>query len=188
MNIAIAPQRAVLLIVDIQERLAAAMPRKVMEQVERYTGVLVEMARRMSVPVVLTQQYPRGLGPTVPAVEEALAGLDVHRFDKLEFSACTAPAFAPVRRALGPRRNQWIVVGMETHVCVYQTARDLVAAGQQVHVPRDAVASRTQDSWQTGLSLIERLGGIVTTAETVVFDALGQAGTDEFKALSRLLK
>lgn len=187
MTVAIAPQRAVLLIVDIQERLAAAMPRKVMEQVERYAGVLVEMARRMSVPVVVTQQYPRGLGPTVPAVEQALAGLEAHRFDKLAFSACAAPAFAPVRRALG-RRNQWIVTGMETHVCVYQTVRDLLAAGQQVHVPRDVVASRTQDSWQTGLSLIERLGGIVTTAETVVFDALGQAGTDDFKALSKLLK
>ena len=187
MSVAIAPQRAVLLIVDIQERLAAAMPRQVMEQVERYTEVIVEMARRMSVPVVVSQQYPKGLGPTVPGVEEALAGLDVHRFDKLEFSAVAAPAFAPVRRALG-RRNQWIVVGMETHVCVYQTVRDLVAAGQQVHVPRDVVASRTQANWQTGLSLIERLGGIVTTAETVIFDALGQAGTEAFKAMSKLLK
>lgn len=187
MTVAISPPRAVLLIVDIQERLAAAMPRKVMEQIERYAGVLVEMARRMSVPVVVTQQYPRGLGPTVPALEQALAGVDAHRFDKLEFSACASPAFAPVRRALG-RRNQWIVTGMETHVCVYQTVRDLLAAGQRVHVPRDVVASRTQESWQTGLSLIERLGGIVTTAETVVFDALGQAGTDDFKTLSKLLK
>jgi nicotinamidase-related amidase len=71
---------------------------------------------------------------------------------------------------------------------VYQTVRDLVAAGQQVHVPRDVVSSRTQENWQAGLSLIERLGGVVTTAETVVFDALGQAGTEAFKALSRLLK
>lgn len=187
MTIAIAPPRAVLLIVDIQERLAAAMPRQVMEQVERYAAVLVEMARHLSVPVVVSQQYPKGLGPTVQSVDAALAGLDAHRFDKLEFSACAAPAFAPVRRALG-RRNQWIVVGMETHVCVYQTVRDLVAAGQQVHVPRDVVSSRTQENWQAGLSLIERLGGVVTTAETVVFDALGQAGTEAFKALSRLLK
>lgn len=188
MTVAIAPPRAVLLIVDVQERLAAAMPRKVMEQVERYAVVLVELARRMSVPVVVTQQYPKGLGPTVPVLEEALAGMEAYRFDKLEFSACASPAFGPVRRALGPRRNQWIVAGMETHVCVYQTVRDLLATGQQVHVPRDVVASRTQECWETGLSLIERLGGIVTTVETVIFDALGQAGTDDFKALSKLLK
>jgi nicotinamidase-related amidase len=184
----IAPARCVLLIVDIQERLAAAMPRSVMEQLERYTTVLVELARRMALPVVVSRQYPKGLGPTVASVEEALAGLDVHRFDKLEFSVTAAPAFAPLRRALGPRRTQWIVVGMETHVCVYQTVRDLVASGQQVFVPRDVVASRTEDNWKTGLALIERVGGVVTSAETVVFEALGQAGTEDFKALSKLLK
>jgi nicotinamidase-related amidase len=187
-NQTIAPARAVLLIVDIQERLAAAMPRAVMGQVERYTTVLIEMARRLGLPVVVSRQYPKGLGATVPAVEEALTGLDPLRFDKLEFSVVAAPAFAPVRKALGARRTQWIIVGMETHVCVYQTARDLVAEGQHVYVPRDVVASRTQENWQTGLALIERAGGIVTSAETVIFDALGQAGTEDFKALSRLLK
>jgi nicotinamidase-related amidase len=184
----IAPARCVLLIVDIQERLASAMPRAVMEQVDRYTNVLVELARRMAIPVVVTQQYPKGLGPTIPSVEEALAGLDVHRFDKLEFSVAAAPAFAQVRQALAPRRTQWIVVGMETHVCVYQTVRDLVGLGQQAFVPRDVVASRTQDNWRTGLALIERVGGVVTSVETVVFEALGQAGTEDFKALSKLLK
>jgi nicotinamidase-related amidase len=184
----IAPARSVLLIVDIQERLASAMPRSVMEQLERYTTVLVELARRKDLPVVVSRQYPKGLGPTVPSVEEALAGLNAHRFDKLEFSVTAAPAFAPVRRALGPRRTQWIVVGMETHVCVYQTVRDLVGAGQQAFVPRDVVVSRTQDNWKTGLALIERVGGVVTSAETVIFEVLGQAGTEDFKALSRLLK
>ena len=188
MSQTIAPARSVLLIVDIQERLAAAMPRSVMEQVERYTTVLVELARRKSLPVVVSRQYPKGLGPTVPSIEGALAGLDVHRFDKLEFSVTAAPGFAPVQRALGSRRTQWIVVGMETHVCVYQTARDLVASGQQAFVPRDVVASRTQDNWKTGLALIERAGGVVTSAETVIFEVLGQAGTEDFKALSKLLK
>lgn len=184
----IAPARAVLLIIDIQERLAAAMPRAVMEQVERYAKALVELARRMGVPVVVSRQYPKGLGPTVAGLEEALAGLDAHRFDKLEFSVVAAPGFAPIRRALGPQRTQWIVVGMETHVCVYQTVRDLLASGQQVFVPHDAVSSRTKENWQTGLALIERLGGVVTSAETVIFEALGQAGTEDFKALSKLLK
>ena len=196
MSMRIAPARAALLIVDVQERLAAAMPGKVRDQVERNAIVLVEMARRLGIPVIVTQQYPKGLGPTVPAVEDVLghapghapAGMDVHRFDKVEFSACAAAAFAPVRTTLGPHRDQWIVIGMETHVCVYQTARDLLAAGLAVHVPRDAVVSRTKANWQVGLDLIERAGGLVSATEVVVFDALGRAGTEDFKALSRLIK
>lgn len=184
----IAPARAVLLVVDVQERLAAVMPDQARARVERNAVVLVEMARRLGIPVVVSQQYPRGLGPTVAPVEQALAGMDVHRFDKVEFSACAAPAFASVRTALGPRRDQWIVLGMETHVCVYQTARDLLAAGLAVQVPRDAVASRTKANWQVGLDLIERAGGLVSAAEVVLFDALGRAGTEDFKALSRLIK
>lgn len=188
MSLTIAPGRAVLLVVDIQERLAAAMPSKVMAQTERNTLVLIEMARRLSVPVVVSQQYPKGLGATVPAIEDALEHLDAHRFDKLAFSACAAPDFPAVRRALEPWRSQWIVAGMEAHVCVYQTVRDLVAAGQHVQVPRDAVVSRARSNWEIGLGLIERAGGIVTSTETVVFDALGRAGTEDFKALSRLMK
>ena len=125
---------------------------------------------------------------TTAAIEAALAGIDAHRFDKLAFSACGAPAFAEVARALGPRRQQWIVTGMETHVCVYQTARDLVAMGMDVRVPVDAVASRRKSNWQVGLGLIERAGAVPSSTEAVVFDALGRAGTPAFKALSKRIK
>jgi len=136
---------------------------------------------------VVSQQYPRGLGPTARPIEDALAAAKgVHRFDKLEFSAARAPAFA----ALAPRlaRDQWIVCGMEAHVCVYQTARDLVARGWDVHVCADAVCSRAAANRELGLGLMARAGAIVTSTEASVFDLLGRAGSDEFRALSRVIK
>lgn len=181
--------RAVLLIVDYQERLCAAMPGEIHAQGQRNVRILIDMARRLGVPVVVSQQYPKGLGPTIQAIEEALAQAgEVHRFDKVEFSVCQAPEFANVTQVLGKERDQWIVTGMETHVCVYQSVRALVEEGASVHVPCDAVLSRTKANWRVGLGLIERAGGIITSTETVVFDALGRAGGDDFKALSQLIK
>jgi nicotinamidase-related amidase len=181
-------RRAALLIIDIQERLAAAMPDEALARAERNVTILLEAARRLELPVVKTQQYPKGLGQTTQAVTEACADLGplLHELDKVEFSACDAADFEPVWNELG--RDQWIVTGMETHVCVYQTARQLVARGAAVHVPQDAVSSRHHDNWRVGLDLISRAGGIVTSTEVVVFDLLERAGTDDFKALSRLVR
>lgn len=185
--IGLARQRAALLVVDIQERLAPAMPPIVLEQVVRSSRILIETARRFGMPIVVSQQYPKGLGATLYLIEDALAGADnLHRFDKLAFSAVDAPEFAELAPKLG--RDQWIVCGMETHVCVYQSARGLVARGYQAHVCADAVSSRTKTSWRVGLDLIEKSGAIVTTTEASVFDLLHVAGTDDFKALSKLIK
>ena len=179
--------RTALLVVDIQERLAAAMPEPILAQVVRNTAVLIEAARRFGLPVVVSQQYPKGLGTTVPALEDAVRDLpNLHRFDKLDFSAADCDAFTALAPTL--KRDQWIVTGMEAHVCVYQSARGLVARGYEVHVVGDAIASRTKASWRVGLGLIERAGAIVTSTEVCVFDLLGKAGTDDFKALSRLIK
>lgn len=187
-DLKIDPARAALLVVDIQERLAAAMPEADRAACERNVAILVELARRKGIPVVASEQYPRGLGPTVPAIAEALAapGIEVHRFEKVEFACPEAPPFEELWRRLG--RTQWIVTGMETHVCVYQSVRGLVAKGATVQVPRDAVASRTPENRSVGLALIERAGGLVTSTEAVVFDALGKAGTDDFRALSKLIR
>jgi nicotinamidase-related amidase len=187
-DLRIDPARAALLVVDVQQRLAAAMPSEDLAAVERNVRILVEAARLLHIPVVASEQYPRGLGPTVPSVAQALdgPGLDVRRFEKLEFACPAAPAWEPIWSEL--RRDQWIVTGMETHVCVYQSVRDLVRRGATVHVPIDGVASRTRENRRIGLSLIERAGGVVSSTETVVFDALGRAGTEEFKALSKLVK
>jgi nicotinamidase-related amidase len=186
--LALDPKRAALLVIDIQDRLAAAMPQPVLAQVVRDTELLLEAARRFALPVVVSQQYPKGLGATLPAIEHALVGLpSLHRFDKLEFSACAAGGFAEVAPAV-TGRDQWIVVGMEAHVCVYQSVRQLLERGATVHVPEDAVISRSPDDQRVGLRLMERAGALLTSTEVVVFDLLGKAGGEDFKALSRLVR
>jgi nicotinamidase-related amidase len=189
MDAALAPERAALLVVDVQDKLAAAMPPEAMNALVRNLGVLCEAARRFGIPVVVSEQYPRGLGRTVAGVEQALVGLaagQLHRFDKVEFSVCAAPGFGPVEASLDGR-DQWIVTGMEAHICVYQSARALRAGGAAVHVVRDAVVSRTAENLDTGLALIDRTGALITSTEVVVFDLLQRAGSDDFKALSRLI-
>jgi nicotinamidase-related amidase len=160
-------------------------------RVIKHSAILIDAAARLGLPIVVSQQYPKGLGATVAPIEEALAaaaaaGAALHRFDKLEFSAAASPAFAALAPAL--RRDQWIVTGMETHVCVYQTARDLAARGTAVHVVADAVCSRTEANWRIGLDRMRGDAATITSTEMVVFDLLGRAGTDDFKALSKLIK
>ena len=174
----LSPARAALLVIDIQERLMPAMPVEVGAQLVKNVKILIEAATRFELPIVVSQQYPKGLGATVPELA-AVIPASAHRFDKVEFSAATG---APL---VG--RDQWIVTGMESHVCVYQSVRDLVGKGA-VHVVADAVASRTKQNWRTGLDLMQRLGAIITTTEVCVFDLLERAGTDNFKALSKAIK
>jgi nicotinamidase-related amidase len=182
------PARAALLVVDVQERLWEVMPAEDRAMCARNLKILVELARRLHIPVVLSEQYPKGLGPTVAEIAEAVAapGVELHRMEKVEFSCAAAPSFAPLWDEL--RREQWIIAGMESHVCVYQTVRDLVERGAAVQLVADAVISRTRDNRAIGLDLAAKAGGIVTSTETVVFDALHRAGSEEFKALSKLVR
>ncbi len=180
------PASSLLLVVDVQERLAAAMPRDAMDRLVTSTLLLLESARLLKVPVLASEQYPRGLGPTVAPVAEKLRALGVQPIDKLGFDACSEPRLA---RAIAERAPRAVVVaGMETHVCVLQTARELVRRGHEVHVVADAVTSRREENRVLGLALCERAGALSTPAETVVFDWLGRAGTDEFRALSKLMR
>lgn len=178
--------RAALLVVDIQDRLVPAMPADVAARVIQNTAILIDAAARLGLPIIVSQQYPQGLGATVRPIEDALAaaasqhGADVRRFDKIEFSA--AGAIEP------SARDQLIIVGMEAHVCVYQTARDLAARGDNVHVVSDAICSRTKANWLIGVDLVAYAGGIPTSTEVCVFDLLGRAGSDDFKALSRAIR
>jgi len=181
---AVDPAAAALLVIDIQERLAAAMPPADLATCEKNVLVLLETARRLGMPVVFSEQYPRGLGSTLPALAAALAG--ARRLEKLEFACTAAPGWQALAGEVG--RQQWIVAGMEAHVCVYQTVRGLLGAGARVQVPADAVCSRTADNRAVGLRLMERAGALVTSTETVVFDALGKAGTEDFKVLSKLIR
>jgi nicotinamidase-related amidase len=185
--IGLSRERAALLVVDVQERLSAAMPEEVLGQVVRNLGILVDAAKRLGLPIVVTEQYRKGLGPTLRPLEDAIASApNLHRFDKLEFSAIACGGVAALVPKL--KRDQWIVAGMETHVCIYQTARGLVERGHQVHVVADAVSSRSKANWKIGLGLVERAGAIITSTETAVLDLLGRAGDDDFKALSKAIR
>ncbi len=175
-----------MLVVDVQERLASAMPKAAMTQLVANAALLLEAALLLGVSVAASEQYPKGLGPTVAPLAEKLRALGVEPIDKLTFDACGEPRVAQAVALHSP--SAVVVVGMEAHVCVFQTARELVRLGYAVHVVGDAVASRRELHRVMGLSLCERAGAFVTPAETVVFDWLRRAGTDEFRAVSRLLR
>lgn len=172
----------VLVIVDVQERLAKVMERR--SQVESALAVLIETARLHRIPVILTQQYTRGLGPTVEALSSRLEGLEA--VEKITFSCCGEEPFLRSLDSMG--RRKVILTGMEAHVCVLQTALDLLESGYTVHVPWDAVCSRNDGNRDWGLRFMERAGAIVTSSETAAFQILEKAGTPEFKAISSLLK
>jgi nicotinamidase-related amidase len=180
------PQSTVLLVVDVQERLASAMPAARMDALLSNAGILLDAAARLGVRTLASEQYPKGLGPTVAPLGDRLRAAGVTPFAKVEFDAASDPAVARALAAAAPRAV--VVVGMEAHVCVFQTARELVRRGYTVHVVADAVASRREENREAGLSLCARAGALVTVTEAVVFDLVKQAGTDDFKAISKLVK
>lgn len=168
--------------IDVQERLVPvihAHQAVVREMVRVITG-----ARLLSVPVVASVQYPRGLGPLVPAVAAALGG--VVPVEKAAFSCMLEPAFVDALRAT--ERDQVIVVGIEAHVCVAQTVLDLLARGWRVQVVADAVSSRTPENAARGIARCAAAGAVVTSTEAVLFDWLETSGTDAFRAISALVK
>lgn len=170
-----------LMVIDIQERLVPAMD--MADQVTHNTNILISAAKEFNMPIVTTEQYPRGLGPTVPALKDHID--PQYLFEKVSFTAYTEE----VKLALkGLKRNKIIITGMETHICVFQTIRDLIANGYEVFIVSDAVCSRTVNNYKNGLNLAEKMGAVVTNTETVLFDLLKKAGTPEFKSISKLIK
>ena len=180
------PASTVLLVVDVQERLAPAMPAARLESLVRSAGILLDAALPLGVRVLASEQYPKGLGHTLAPIAEKLKALGVSPMAKVTFDACGDATIARALAAMAPRAV--VLVGMETHVCVFQTARELVRRGYEVHVPVDAVASRSEENRAAGIALCERAGAVPTTTETVVFDWLERAGTEAFKAVSKLVK
>lgn len=170
-----------LLIIDIQERLAPAV-RKEREVIEN-NRILIETANTFNMPVVVTEQYPKGLGATVEEIKEKLQ--DARIFEKVSFTACTGEVMEAIE---GYGRKKIIITGMETHVCVLQTARDLLDRGYQVFLVVDGVSSRTKENYKNSLELMRDMGALISNTETIVFDLLKKAGTAEFKALSKLIK
>ncbi|MCC6715381.1 MAG: hydrolase [Gammaproteobacteria bacterium] len=174
-----------LVVIDIQEKLGAAMPEKVLGRVVRNVNLLLTAADRLGVPVTVSEQYPKGLGPTDARVAAAIPP-SAHRFEKTCFSCADAEGFSAV---IGDaRRRQVILAGMESHVCVLQTAMDLLAAGFQPFVIEDAVCSRRLENYQNALQRLRRAGVVIATAESVVFEWLRDARHGHFKALSAMVR
>jgi len=174
-------QDTVLMVIDIQERLVPAM--KVANNVIENTNILISAAKEFSIPIITTEQYPRGLGNTVPALKDYIDSN--YLFEKNSFTAYTED----VKLALEKFDcKKVIITGMETHICVFQTIRDLLAEGYHVFIASDAVCSRTKENYLNGLDLIKDMGAMVSNTETIIFDLLKEAGTPEFKVLSKLIK
>ncbi len=182
------PAHTALLVVDVQEKLARVMPEAALERLVHNTLILLEAARLLGVRVVATEQYPKGLGPTVAPLREKLGTMGIEPIEKLDFDALAEPRVAQALAAGPSRVQRVVVVGMESHICVFQTARELARRGYGPQVVEDAVASRREESRQAGLHLCERAGAVRTVTETVVFDLLARAEGDAFKALSKLVK
>ena len=173
---------AVLLIVDIQEKLAAVM--KDRDEVVRNNLHLIELAKMLGMSVMVTEQYPKGLGTTVPEIRDALPRYQP--IEKMTFDCCGQPAFLGTLKSHA--KKTVILTGMETHICVLQTCLGLLQGGINVHVVQDAVCSRTGENWNTGIEFMRDAGAVVTCTETVLFQLLKEAGTEEFKAISKRIK
>lgn len=170
--------RAALVVVDVQEAFRKAV--RHFSGVAKRSAVLVQGAQVLGVPVIVTEQYPQGLGETVPEIAEHLAD-GTPRLAKTVFAACDAEGFD-----LGGR-DQVLLCGIETHVCVSQTAHALIGRGVEVHVAGDAVSSRRKDDRKVGLLKMERAGAVPSSVETALLELCGAAGTDEFKQIQRLI-
>lgn len=171
-----------LVAIDMQERLVPAMvaPARTL----RNTSLLIEAAREMSVPVLLTEQYPTGLGHTVPELRKAAEGYPI--IEKVHFSCMEDATFAEALNGLG--RKQIVLAGMEAHICVVQTAASLLELGYEVFVASDATASRSLESEQACLHRLSAAGVGIVTTEMVVFEWLGKAGTPAFKRMLSRIK
>ncbi len=178
----------VLVVVDVQEKLAAAMHHR--DAVVASIVRMVRFAELVGAPIVVTRQYPEGLGDTVPelaaALAEAAKTVHVSVIDKLSFCACDEPAF--LEALYDTARSQAIIVGMETHICVTQTAITLAKKTYPVQVPADACCSRRDADHMTALDRMRDAGVVVTTSESVMYEAVSRAGTDEFKRLLAIVK
>jgi nicotinamidase-related amidase len=173
-----------LIIIDAQNSLMKVMEPEVKQKTVNNIRLLIASAQKLNIPLVLTEQYPKGLGKTVTEVQKSLE--NYQPIEKVSFSCYDDQGFKSKLKQLNSTKGV-ILAGVETHICVLQTALDLLACGYQVYVISDAVCSRRKLDWEIGLRLMEKAGAIITTTETLIFQLLIRADTEEFKSVSKLL-
>lgn len=176
--------KAVLVVIDVQEKLCVAMNEAVLKKLVKNIGILLDSAAELNIPVLVTEQYVKGLGPTLPELKGKTTSASC--FEKMAFSSCGSAEFVEALKSTG--RTQVIITGMETHVCVLQTVIELRDAGLNVHVVKDAVMSRDRENWSTAIQTMTLAGAIPTCTEAAMFQLVKVAGTEEFKKLSKLVR
>lgn len=176
-------ERSVLIVVDMQEPFLSMI--KVRDLIEHNIAFLLQAARLLGIPILATLQNRERLGDVIPALQTLLPE-QTTPVDKLCFSCLGVEPFARALQETG--RQQVVLTGIEAHICIMQTALDLLKAGYQVHVPYDAVASRGKPEWKYALLRLQHAGATVTSVESVTYEWLFQAGTDEFRQLLPLIK
>ncbi len=173
-----------LVVLDLQAKLVPAMfdPAATL----RNARILLRLAEILRIPVILTAQYVKGLGPIVPEITEAATGSEP--IEKNSFGCFGEPGFFDELKRRAPRARTLAIAGVESHICVMQTALGALATGYLVHVASDAVASRSRENWQIGLDRMESSGAVLSSTEMMVYELLGRSGTKEFKEILPLLK
>jgi nicotinamidase-related amidase len=176
-------EKAALIVIDVQEKLAPAMNGDLYAQLLEHANLLIEGFKALDLPIIATEQYSKGLGHTVAELDSAA---EQYRIEKMSFSCCGEESFLTALEATGAK--QVVIVGMETHVCVFQTVIDLLDRGYVVHLVRDAVSSRFQSDYENAISTAARAGAVITTTEMALFQLVKGAGNDDFKAVSKLVR
>lgn len=176
--------QCVLVIVDIQEKLLPPIFEK--ERLVRNSQLLIRLARILNIPILATTQYAKGLGATVPEIASLLPNPEA--IDKLEFSCFGSDAFCSRLKHLPGNRNTALLCGMESHICVTQTALAALREGYLVHVASDAVSSRTEWNWKIGLERMRAAGAIISSTEMMIYELLRNSGSLAFKELLPYLK
>jgi nicotinamidase-related amidase len=180
----VAMAQPVLVVTDVQERLFGAMDAERRDEMVRHLKILLTAGRRLGTPIVVTEQYPKGLGRTLPELRVLLD--DSAAIEKTCFSACGAEGF--IERLSSHAAEPVILTGVEAHVCVLLTALDLLAKGFRVSIVADAVCSRRAGTMDIGLEQARQAGAVITSTETVVFQLLGRSDTDAFREVSKLIR
>ena len=178
-------QQSQLLIIDIQERLAAAMPAEVLDDVIKNNNLLLTAANELDIPVIHSEQYPAGLGNTIAVIAEQFPATS-HAVTKTRFSCAASEDFNDF--IARQNRRQIIISGIESHVCVLQSALQLQQQGYAVYVVEDAICSRKKSNHKNALKRLAQSGVVITNVESVIFEWLRDAAHPKFKTLAKLIK
>jgi nicotinamidase-related amidase len=174
----------VLVVIDIQEKLLPPIFQK--EQLIRNSQLLTRLAGILKMPILMTTQYAKGLGSTVPEIASLLP--EIEAIDKQLFSCFGSDVFCSVLKRLPGNRNTLLLCGMESHICVMQTALGALREGYRVHIASDAVSSRTEWNWKIGLERMRSAGAILSSTEMMIYELLRSSGAPEFKEMLKHLK